>query len=63
MGDQRIDTTYWREKSGVGRVVIIDDIVPQDLWLSLCSNVLDGRRNIISVVITGSICWWELMTH
>ena len=68
MGDPRIDTTYWREKSGVGRVVVIHDIVLQDLRLSWCSNVLDERCNIISVVIgpaviTSSICWRELMTH
>ena len=62
----KIDTTHWRGQRGVRHVIIMHDIVLQALWLSLCSDVIDGRGHIVLVVIglaviTGSIYWWELI--
>ena len=64
MDAPRIDTTHWRGQRGV-HVIIIHNVVPQVLWLFLCSDLLDGQGHIIPVVIgpaviIGSIRWLEL---
>jgi len=60
----RINTTHCRGQR-VGHVIIIHDIVPQVLWLSLCSDVLDEQRYnspvTIRSVITGNVHQRDLM--